>query len=417
MSRIAIIGSGIAGMGAAWLLSRAHEVVLFEAGDRLGGHTHTHDIELQGRHYAVDSGFIVYNEAHYPLLTRLFAELAVESQPTAMSFSVHDEGNGLEYNAGSVRGLFAQPGNLLNRRFWRMLGDLKRFYRESPRVLAAAGPGPTLGEYLQANAYSEVFRDDHIVPMASALWSSPPWQILDFPMKQLVGFMANHHMLQLAGRPQWRVVRGGSQTYVRALRAQWSVQERLETPVTGIRRNADGVSVASAAGVERFDEAVLACHADDALSLLGDATVQEREILGAISYRDNEAVLHTDIGVLPKRPAAWAAWNAHVPARGSGPCSVSYWMNALQSLDAPEQFIVTLNRRASIDPARVLQRMHYRHPQQDHASVAAQARKPEIQGVSHTWFAGAGWGFGFHEDGLRSGVEVARALGVQWPCA
>ncbi|MEO8364866.1 MAG: FAD-dependent oxidoreductase [Pseudoxanthomonas sp.] len=415
MSRIAVVGSGIAGMGAAWLLSRQHEVVLFESADYLGGHTHTHRIELQGKQYEVDSGFIVFNEAHYPLLTKMFAELGVPSQPTTMSFSVHDEGNGLEYNAGNLRGLFAQPGNLLSMRFWRMLGDLKRFYREAPAVLRAESPGPTLGEYLESNQYSDVFRDDHIVPMASALWSSPSRGILDFPVQHLIGFMANHHMLQLTGRPQWRVVRGGSQSYVRALRARWPVQERLRTPVDSIRRTSEGVNVSSNAGSEVFDQVVLACHADDALSLLSDATPQEQEILGAISYRDNEAILHTDIRVLPKHRSAWAAWNAHVPARDTAPCSVSYWMNALQSLDAPEQFIVTLNRGSAIDPARVLRRMHYRHPQQDHASVAAQARKHEIQGVGHTWFAGAGWGFGFHEDGLRSGVEVARALGARWP--
>ncbi|RYG14502.1 MAG: FAD-dependent oxidoreductase [Burkholderiales bacterium] len=415
MSRIAVVGAGIAGMGAAWLLSRQHEVVLFEAGDYLGGHTHTHEIELHGKHYAVDTGFIVFNEAHYPLLTKMFATLGVASQPSTMSFSVHDVGSGLEYNAGTLRGLFAQPGNLVSPRFWRMLRDLVRFYRQAPAVLGTPSPGPTLGEYLQANAYSEIFRDDHLVPMASALWSSPSRQILDFPMKHLVGFMSNHHMLQLTGRPDWRVVTGGSQSYVQALRAQWSVRERLRTPVSSIRRSPTGITLTSDAGSEPFDEVVLACHADDALALLSDATAQEREILGAIRYRDNEAILHTDTQVLPRNRRAWAAWNAHVPLRDTAPCSVSYWMNALQSLEAPEQFIVTLNRRGAIDPARVLRRLHYRHPEQDHGSVAAQARKPEIQGVAHTWFAGAGWGFGFHEDGLRSGVEVARGLGVEWP--
>lgn len=415
MSRIAVVGAGIAGMGAAWLLSRQHEVVLFEAGDYLGGHTHTHDIELHGKHYAVDTGFIVFNEAHYPLLTKMFAELGVASQPTTMSFSVHDQGNGLEYNAGNLRGLFAQPGNLLSPRFWRMLLDLMRFYRQAPVVLAWPAPGPTLGEFLASNTYSAVFRDDHLVPMASALWSSPSREILDFPVKHLVAFMANHHMLQLSGRPQWRVVRGGSKSYVRALRAHWAVQERLATPVRSIWRSHDGVMVSSAAGVERFDEVVLACHTDDALALLSDASGAEREILGAIGYQDNEAILHTDTTVLPRRRRAWAAWNAHVPAHREAPCSVSYWMNELQSLQAPEQLIVTLNRKADIDPARVLRRMHYRHPRQDHASVAAQASKADIQGVSHTWFAGAGWGFGFHEDGLRSGIEVAARLGVHWP--
>ncbi|MGH8062411.1 MAG: NAD(P)/FAD-dependent oxidoreductase, partial [Pseudoxanthomonas sp.] len=250
---------------------------------------------------------------------------------------------------------------------------------------------------------------------ALALWSSPSRQILDFPMKHLVGFMSNHHMLQLSGRPPWRVVRGGSQSYVRALRTQWKVDERIATPVTSVRRSETGIQVSTAKGEEPFDEIVLACHCDDALGLLPDASHAEQDILGAIGYRENEAILHTDIRVLPKNRRAWAAWNAFVPAKEGSACSVSYWMNSLQSLDAPEQFIVSLNRRADIDPARILRRMHYRHPQQDHASVAAQGRKPEIQGVRNTWFAGAGWGFGFHEDGLRSGVDVARALGVQWP--
>ena len=415
MSRIAVVGAGIAGMGAAWLLSRQHEVVLFEAADYLGGHTHTHDIELRGKHYAVDTGFIVFNEAHYPLLTKLFAELGVASQPTTMSFSVHEEGNGLEYNTGDLRGLFARPGNLLSPRFWSMLRDLVRFYRQAPAVLNWPAPGPTLGEFLEANAYSGVFRDHHLVPMASALWSSPSGEILDFPVKHLVAFMANHQMLQLRGRPQWRVVEGGSQSYVRALRRQWTVQERLATPVRSITRARNGIVLHSAAGAEDYDEVVLACHSDDALALLADASGGEQQILGTIGYQDNDVCLHTDISVLPRRRRAWAAWNAHVPAAHGAPCSVSYWMNALQSLDAPEEFIVSLNRSADIDPARILRRLHYRHPRQDHASVAAQSRKAEIQGVSHTWFAGAGWGFGFHEDGLRSGVEVAQRLGAPWP--
>lgn len=415
MSRVAVVGSGIAGMGAAWLLSRRHEVVLFEANDYLGGHTHTHDIELGGKTYAVDSGFIVFNHAHYPLLTRMFKELGVASQPTTMSFSVHDQANGLEYNAGTLRGLFAQPSNLVNPRFWRMLGDLFRFYRQAPSVLKQAAPGPTLGEYLDSHGYSDAFRDDHIVPMASALWSSPANKILDFPMRHLVGFMSNHHMLQLVGRPEWRVVRGGSQSYVRALRRQWQVTERTGTAVQSIHRQGAGIVLRSSLGEEHFDQVVLACHADDALKLLSDASDTEHEVLGAITYRDNEAILHTDVRVLPMQRGAWAAWNAHVPTQPGAACSVSYWMNALQSLDAPEAFIVTLNRRSDIDPARILRRIHYRHPQQDHASVAALSRKHEIQGVRGTWFAGAGWGFGFHEDGLRSGVEVARQLGVQWP--
>ena len=414
MSRIAVVGGGIAGMGASWLLSRQHEVVLFEAADYLGGHTHTHAIEMHGRNYQLDSGFIVFNEANYPLLTRMFAELGVRSQPTTMSFAVHDQASGLEYNAGTLSGLFAQPGNLLSPRFWRMLLDLRRFYRQAPEVLQDPALDCTLGDYLARHDYSEVFRDNHIVPMASALWSSPSQRILDFPMSHLVRFMANHHMLQVSARPQWRVVEGGSQSYVRALRDSWKVDVRLSSPAHVLRRTPEGVVVTSAQGTEHFDQVVLACHADVALSLLADASATETSVLGDISYQDNEAILHTDVRVLPRNRRAWSAWNVYVPQQSGAACSVSYWMNALQSLDAPEQFIVTLNRRSDIDSSRILKRLRYRHPQQTRASVAAQARKAEIQGVDRVWYAGAGWGFGFHEDGLRSGVEVARELGVAW---
>lgn len=416
MSRIAVVGSGIAGLGAAWLLSQRHEVTLYEAADYLGGHTHTHAIELDGAEYAVDSGFIVFNPEHYPLLSALFARLGVESQPTTMSFSVHEERTGLEYNAGTLDGLFCQRRNLLSPRFWRMLRDLRRFYREAPQVLHDATLAQlTLGDFLQRHRYSEVFRDAHLVPMASALWSSPSRQILDFPMRQLIGFMANHHMLQVSGRPQWRVVRGGSNSYVRALRSRWRVRERLGTPVRALQRTAHGsVAIACDTDTQQYDHAVLACHADDALRLLTDPSDAEIAILGAIGYQDNETVLHTDARVLPRDRRAWAAWNAHVPADPDAPCTVSYWMNALQSLQAPQPFIVSLNRTDAIDPAKVLRHMRYRHPLQTQASVAAQARKGEIQGQRNTWFAGAGWGFGFHEDGLRSAVDVAAALGVPW---
>ncbi|MDL5364516.1 FAD-dependent oxidoreductase [Xanthomonas sp. NCPPB 2654] len=416
MSRIAVIGSGIAGLGSAWLLSQQHHVTLYEAANYLGGHTHTHTIELDGAQYAVDSGFIVFNPQHYPLLSRLFAQLEVAAQPTTMSFSVHEARTGLEYNAGSLGGLFCQRGNLANPRFWRMLRDLRRFYRQAPQVLSDAAQAQlTLGEFLRRHRYSDVFRDAHLVPMASALWSSPSQRILQFPMRQLVGFMANHHMLQLSGRPQWQVVRGGSSSYVHALRSRWRVEERVSTPVRSVQRLSQGVSVLTDADTEHYDHVVLACHADDALRLLNDASAAEREILGAITYQDNDTVLHTDARVLPRNRRAWAAWNAHVPADAEAPCTVSYWMNALQSLDAPQPLIVSLNRSGDIDPAKVLRRMRYRHPLQTQAAVAAQARKHEIQGRRGTWFAGAGWGFGFHEDGLRSAVDVAAGLGIPWP--
>jgi len=415
--RIAVVGSGISGLSAAWLLSRRHDVVLYEANDYLGGHTDTHRVEVDGRAFNVDTGFIVHNPVHYPLLTRLFDELGVASQPTTMSFSVQDAGTGLEYNATSLDALFCQRRNLVSPRFWRLLHDLVRFYRAAPALLETAGPGPTLGDYLQANGYGDAFRDQHLVPLASALWSSPAAGILGFPAKYMVRFMANHHMLRLTGRPEWRVVRGGSRTYVDAMAARWDVRVRLRTPVRGIKRDAHGVHLRCDAGSEHFDHVVLACHGDHALALLDDASERERDILGAIAYQANETVLHTDASLLPRHGKAWAAWNAYIPADASKACTVSYCMNLLQGLPVTTPLVVTLNRTHDIDPSRVLVRRTYRHPVHTHAMVDAQARKHEIQGVRRTWFAGAYWGWGFHEDGIGSGAEVAQALGVPWPGA
>ena len=413
--RIAVVGSGISGLASAWLLSQAHDVVLFEANDYLGGHTHTHPIELAGQRYAVDTGFIVHNPAHYPLLTRLFRALGVATQPTTMSFSVHNARTGLEYNAATLDTLFCQRRNLVSPRFLGMVRDLFRFYRQAPALLEGDGPGPGIGDWLDDNGYGEAFRDDHLVPMASALWSSPPEQILAFPARYLVQFMANHQMLQVSGRPEWRVVRGGSSTYVSALRARWQVQERLRCPVRSVTRDAHGVIVDSVVGSERFDRIVLACHSDQALALLGDASDAERDVLGAIAYQPNDVVLHTDASLLPRHRKAWAAWNAFVPGTPGAPCTVSYCMNLLQGLRSPEPFVVTLNRSEAIDPAKVLRRLHYQHPVYNAVSVAAQRRKDRIQGRNHTWFAGAYWGWGFHEDGMRSAVDVAAGLGVGWP--
>ena len=412
--KIAVVGSGIAGLGAAWLLSRQNEVVLFERESRLGGHTHTHQVEQGGRAYRVDTGFIVFNPGNYPLLTKLFDELGVPSQPTTMSFSVHDDGNGLEYNATDLNGLFCQRRNLVSPRFWRMVREITRFYREAPALLAETGPGPTLGSYLRERNYSDLFVRDHLVPMASALWSSPSETILDFPAKYLVRFMDNHHMLQVRDRPMWRVVCGGSSRYIEAMQKTWNVQLRLSSPVREVRRDAAGVEIATDRGSERFDQVVMACHSDQALALLADPSEAEREVLGAIHYQANETVLHTDASLLPRQRKAWAAWNAYVPKAPGAPCTVSYCMNHLQSLDSPEPFVVTLGRGQAIDPGKVLARMQYQHPVYTHASVAAQGRRGEINGGNRTWFAGAYWGFGFHEDGLRSGVEVARALGATW---
>jgi predicted NAD/FAD-binding protein len=412
--RIAVVGAGIAGMASAWLLSRGHEVVLFEAGDRLGGHTHTHDIELGGRRFAVDTGFIVCNPSNYPLFTGMLAELGVATQPTTMTFALRNERSGLEYNAGTNGGLFLQKRRVLSPRHWRMILDILRFYRSAPALLANPDHGPSLGEYLERHGYSAGFRDDHIVPMASALWSSPSAQVLQFPAKYLVAFMANHHMLQVDGRPQWRVVKGGSSAYVGALERDWTAQVRLSSAVRGIRRHATGVDVATDAGTEVFDHVVLACHSDQSLALLADPSDAERDVLGAMPYQRNETVLHTDPSQLPRDRRAWAAWNAIIPREEGAECTVSYCMNLLQSLDAPQPFVVTLNRTHAIDPARILRRMVYHHPVYTHASVAAQKRRAEINGVDRTWYCGAYWGWGFHEDGMRSAVEVAAALGERW---
>ena len=416
--RIAVVGSGIAGLGAAWLLSRKHDVVLFEGEQRLGGHTHTHAVAMAGREFAVDTGFIVYNEENYPLLTRLLDELRVASQPTTMSFSVQDARNGLEYNAGTLRGLFCQPRNLVSAPFLKMVRDIRRFYREAHRLLESEGAGPTLGNYLRDHDYSSMFIEDHLVPMASALWSSPSARIMDFPAKYLVRFMRNHRMLQVGGRPQWRTVTGGSSRYIEVMRRHWKVQSRPGTAVLRVVREDDRVRVATADGEESFDQVVLACHSDQALALLGDPSASEGDILGAMPYQDNDTVLHTDARLLPRNRKAWAAWNAYIPrylpANDRDACTVSYCMNILQSLDAPEPLIVTLNRSADIDPGKIIARMNYRHPVHTQASVDAQNRRAAINGQRRTWFVGAYWRYGFHEDGLRSAVSVAKALGVDW---
>lgn len=412
--RVAVVGSGIAGLSSAWLLSRQHEVVLFEAEARLGGHTHTHDVEQAGKRYRVDTGFIVHNTHNYPLLTRMFDELGVASQDTTMSFGAQVEATGLEYNATNLDALFCQRRNLLSPSFIRMVREILRFYREAGALLRDPGPGPSLGDYLEQNRYSALFRDAHLIPMASALWSSPSATILDFPAKYLVRFMDHHRMLQVEGRPQWRVVTGGSSSYVDALKARWTVDVRLACPVQRISRDDTGVTVKHVAGEDRFDTIVVATHSDQALALLGDADALEREVLGAMPYQRNEVVLHTDRRLLPTRRKAWAAWNAFVPADPKAECSVSYCMNLLQGLESPEPFVVTLNRTAAIDPAKVIARMNYHHPIYTHASVAAQERRTELNGRRRTWFAGAYWGFGFHEDGMRAGVEAAAGLGVRW---
>ncbi len=405
--RIAVIGTGIAGNVAAYHLSREHEVTVFEAGGHVGGHTHTHEVEQAGRVYAVDTGFIVFNDWTYPNFIRLLDELGVESQASRMSFSVRDEASGLEYNGTSLDSLFAQRSNLVRPSFWRMVREIVRFNREAPALLARNGDDLTLGEYLAAQRYSREFIAHYIIPMGAAIWSTDPESMQRFPARYFVRFFHNHGMLSVDDRPQWRVIRGGSARYVEKLTAPFRDRVRLNTPVEWIRRLAGQVLVrARGHAVERYDAAFLACHSDQALSLLADATAQEREVLGAIPYQRNEAVLHTDARLLPRKRLAWAAWNYHVRPENEAQAALTYNMNILQSLAAPQPFLVTLNRSDAIDPERIIKRIEYHHPLYTPRGVAAQARQSEINGPLNTYFCGAYWRFGFHEDGVVSALDA-----------
>ncbi|WP_302139660.1 NAD(P)/FAD-dependent oxidoreductase [Halomonas alkalicola] len=413
--RIAVIGSGIGGMAAAWYLSGRHQVTLFEAADRLGGHTATVDVELDGRHYAIDTGFIVFNDWTYPHFRRLLARLGVPSQPTEMSFSVHETARDFEYNGHTLASLFAQRRNLLRPSFYRLLRDILRFNREATRALEAGtlDPAMTLGEWLEANGYNDAFQRHYLLPMGAAIWSASLQDLRDFPLQFFVRFFRHHGLLSVNDRPQWYTLVGGSRSYIPALTAPYADRIRLSTPVQGIRRLVDGVELHTAAGTERFDEVVLACHADQALALLEDPTPAEREVLAALPYQDNEVVLHTDTRLLPRRRRAWASWNYRLDGRGADErISVTYDMNILQRLAAPHTFCVTLNDGDAIDPNKVLGRFTYAHPQFTLAGEAAKARHTEISGPAfRTHYCGAYWRNGFHEDGVWSALRVARGLG------
>ncbi|MFM9888726.1 MAG: NAD(P)/FAD-dependent oxidoreductase [Burkholderiales bacterium] len=401
--KIAIIGSGIAGNVAAYHLSSEHDITVFEAGSHVGGHTHTHQIEQAGRRYNVDTGFIVFNDWTYPNFIHLLDTLGVASQPSTMSFSVRVEQNGLEYNGATLNSLFAQRRNLLRPSFWRMITDILRFNREAPALIEQPGNDVTLGEYLAANAYSHEFIEHYIVPMGAAIWSTDAASLRRFPAHYFVRFFHNHGMLSVDNRPDWRVIRGGSARYVSALTAGFRDRIRLNNPVRSMRRLAGHVYIKSDRGeAERFDVAFLACHSDQALAILEDASALERAILGAIPYQTNEAVLHTDARLMPRTRQAWGAWNYHVLDAREERVALTYNMNILQSLDAPAPFLVTLNRTEAIDPAHILKRIRYEHPLFTPAGVAAQARQQEINGPLNTYFCGAYWRYGFHEDGVVS---------------
>ncbi|MDE2219044.1 MAG: FAD-dependent oxidoreductase [Gammaproteobacteria bacterium] len=408
--KIAIIGAGISGNVVARLLCRQHEITVFEAGDHIGGHSHTHQVEVGGRSVAVDTGFIVYNDLTYPRFSALLAELRVPTRTTAMSFSVRNEVSGLEYASASLNTLFAQRSNLLRPRFHRMWAEILRFNRNATEFHDAHGHHElTLGDYVREQRYSGAFVRDYLVPMASAIWSAAPADIGAMPARFLIGFFRNHGMLSINDRPQGRTVCGGSAPYVARLVAPFRARIRLRTAVLGVRRDASGVWLRLPGGERRhFDRVFLACHSDQALALLEDASEAERAVLGAMPYQENEVVLHTDESLMPRQRRAWAAWNYHVTAAQAASVRVTYNMNILQALPTEETVCVTLNRSDAIDPRRVLRRLSYQHPVFTRAAVAAQARLPEINGVNCAYFCGAYARFGFHEDGVAS-AEAALA--------
>jgi predicted NAD/FAD-binding protein len=408
---IAVVGSGISGLTAAWLLAERHQVTLLEADSRLGGHTNTIDVELGGRLYGLDTGFIVYNERTYPNFSHLLARLGVATQASDMSFSVRSERTGWEYCGSSLNGLFAQRRNSVRPAFYRMLLDILRFNRRAPELLERNDDRLTLGEYAAQQRFSREFWDNYLIPMGAAIWSAPPSRMLEFPARHFVRFCANHGLISLTNRPQWRTVTGGAVRYIEAMRRSRSFDVRLSSPVKQLLRRPGGVEVSvDGAAPEQFDHVVVAAHANQALALLGDSSPAEREILSAFEYQPNEAILHTDTSLLPHRRRAWASWNYHVPAAARSAVAVTYWLNRLQGIDAPVQFCVTLNDDGFVNPARVLRRITYQHPLVTSRSVAAQQRHAEISGLRHTHYCGAYWGYGFHEDGVRSAIAAVREI-------
>ena len=403
--RIAIVGAGVSGLVTAHLLGRTHHITLFEAGGYPGGHTNTVTVETESGVHHVDTGFIVFNDRNYPRFSRLLQRLDVAWQPSSMTFSVSDEHGDFEYNGSSPNGLFAKRAHLVTPWFHRMVADLVRFNKEARRLLASR-EDPSLRGWLEQHGYSRAFVERLIVPQAAAVWSADPEQMWRFPARFLAEFFDNHGMLGFTGRPRWRTIRGGSNRYVEKLVAPLR-DIRLNTSVRTIARHEDHVDVDG----ERFDHVVIAAHADQALGMLADPSDREHEILGAFPYQPNEAVLHTDRRLLPRRRRAWASWNYHLLDEPSGLPTVTYHMNRLQDLKTREDFCVTLNRTEAVDPAKVVRKIAYAHPVYTTAGVAAQARHHEISGPDRTHFCGAYWGWGFHEDGVSSAVRVAERLG------
>lgn len=413
--RIAVVGAGVSGCLAARLLATRHEVTLYESGDHAGGHAQTVDVELGGKGYAVDVAFMVFNRRTYPNFSRLLDRLGVESRPSDMSFSVRSLLSGLEYQGGSLRGLFAQRANCLSPSFLRMIADILRFNRLGRRAAGdgSLADGVTVGEFLKRHRLGEAFTRDYLTPMAAAIWSSKPSEILSYPAEFLVGFFANHGLLQIGDRPQWRTVVGGSREYVAKLLRGLEGSVLFRHPIASVLRTPQGVELRSGSGVaETYDEVVLATHADQTLRLLSGATPTERSVLEALPYQENQAALHTDTELLPRRRDAWASWNYRLGGDDARPATVTYDLSRLQGLDTPAPLLLTLNETEAIDPSKVLREFTFAHPAYSIDSIAAQRRWSEISGRSGIHYCGAYWGYGFHEDGVRSALAVANHFGI-----
>lgn len=410
--RIAVVGTGISGLSAAWLLSNRHAVTIYEQSDRPGGHSNTVLVRRDGAATPVDTGFIVFNRVTYPNLIALFDHLGISTEPSDMSFAASLDGGGFEYLGGRLTGLFAQKRNLLRPRFWRMLADIRKFYRDAVKHSRAPGfERLTLGEYLDLCGYSQEFRNDYLYPMASAIWSCSAADIVSYPALAFIQFQANHGLLRIIGRPRWETVKGGSINYVHRLLAETSCRIKLDTAAISVKRTQDHVAIKDSRGmVETFDHVVMAAHADQTLAALSDPTPDEVRLLGAFRYQRSLAVLHSDPSFMPKNRKAWASWNYLSGAKG-GHASFTYWMNRLQNIAGPTSFFVTLNPAHSPNPQMLYHSESYEHPLFDSTAIAAQSRLWELQGKQRTWYCGAYFGSGFHEDGLQAGLAVAEDLG------
>jgi predicted NAD/FAD-binding protein len=409
--KTAIIGTGIAGMTTAYLLSQEHHITIFEANNYIGGHTNTIQVEREYGNYAVDTGFIVFNQRTYPNFVKLMQQLRVEWQDSNMSFSVKNQESGLEFSPSSLNSLFAQRKNIFSPGFYRMMTDVIRFRKESTELIDTNNYDTTLSEYLNMNRYSKEFISDFLIPMGAAIWSADPKKFHDFPARYFVEFFRNHGFLELH-QPQWLTIQGGSNQYIQPLTKPYRENIRLNAPVAWIKRHPDYVEVKPLQGeVERFDQVVIAAHSNQALDMLVDPSDDERDILGSILYQPNLAILHTDISILPRRKKAWASWNYHISGDDSEGVAVTYNMNKLQSIDAPETFCVTLNRPELIDPAKIITQIWYDHPVYNVQSLKRQKQHHKINGVNRTYYAGAYWGYGFHEDGVNSALEVTKHFG------